>query len=86
MFETLCRFSVTKTFHACNGYKKQFYLLPKTRRYGPLRGPTFSSCGGLRPLAKVFFCPLGKKIDYYADLAHFRSFLVSSSNLCNFLK
>ena len=26
-----------------------------TRRYGPLHGPTFSSCGGLRPLTKVFF-------------------------------
>ena len=26
-----------------------------TRRYGPLRGPTSSSCGGLRPLAQAFF-------------------------------
>ena len=26
-----------------------------TRKYGPLRGPTFSSCGGLRPLDEAFF-------------------------------
>jgi hypothetical protein len=26
-----------------------------TRRYGPLRGPTSSSCGGLQPLAEAFF-------------------------------
>ena len=26
-----------------------------TRRYLPLRGPTSSSCGGLRPLAEAFF-------------------------------
>ena len=29
---------------------------PEGRRYGPLRGPTFSSCGRLRPR---LFCPLG---------------------------
>ena len=26
-----------------------------TRRYGLLRGPTSSSCGGLQPCAKAFF-------------------------------
>ena len=31
-----------------------------------------------------FFCPSGKKRAYYAVLAHFWHFLVSSSNLGNF--
>ena len=33
----------------------------KTRRYGPLRGPTTSSCEGLRPLAEGFFALLSKE-------------------------
>ena len=33
----------------------------KTRRYGPLRGPTSSSCGGLRPMAEAFFALRAKK-------------------------
>jgi hypothetical protein len=32
-----------------------------TRRYGPLRGPTSSSCGGLRPSAEAFFALRAKK-------------------------
>ena len=32
---------------------KKTYFIP-TRRYGPLRGPTSSSCGGLRPSAESF--------------------------------
>ena len=28
---------------------------PKTRRYGPLSGPTSSSCRGLQPLAEAYF-------------------------------
>ena len=55
-----------------------------TKRYGPLRGPTSSSCGGIRPSADGFFCPSGKKRAYYAVLAHFWHFFVSSSNLGNF--
>ena len=51
-----------------------------TRRYGPLRGPTSSSCGGLRPR---LFCPLGKERAFYAVLAHFWRFLVSSSSRGN---
>ena len=35
-----------------------FYIIC-TRRYGPLRGPTSSSCGGLRP--RLFFLPFGQK-------------------------
>ena len=30
-------------------------IFKETRRYGPLHGPTSSSCGGLRPAAKAFF-------------------------------
>ena len=33
-----------------------------------------------------FFCPSGKKRAYYAVLAHFWQFLVSSSNISNFEK
>ena len=32
-----------------------------TRRYGPLCGPTSSSCGGLRPSAEAFFALQAKK-------------------------
>ena len=57
-------------------------LLFLTRRYGPLRGPTSSSCGGLRP--RLFF-PFGqKKGAYYAVLVNFWQLLVPSSNLGNF--
>ena len=55
-----------------------------TRRYGTLRRPTSSSCGGLRPSAEGFFGPSGKKRPYYTVLANFRPSLVSSSNLSNF--
>ena len=40
--------------------------LYNTKRYSPLRGPTSSSCGGLQPSAKAFFCPSGKKTIYNA--------------------
>ena len=60
---------LTITFTGLN--EAQFVLLRNTRRYSPLSGPTSSSCGGLRPLAKVFL-PYGqKKRAYYAVLAHF---------------
>ena len=36
-------------------------LLVITRRYGPLRGLTSSSCGGLRPSAEAFFALRAKK-------------------------
>ena len=32
-----------------------FTAFINTRRYGPLRGPTSSSCGGLRPSSEAFF-------------------------------
>ena len=51
-----------------------------TKRYGPLRGPSSSSCGGLRPLAEAFFA----RRAYYTVLAHFWHFLVSRNNLGNF--
>ena len=37
-----------------------FLLKSATRRYGSLRGPTSSSCGGLWPLAGAFL-PFGQK-------------------------
>ena len=64
------------------GYRIRW--LRETRRYGPLCGPTSSSCGGLRPSSEGFFCPSGKKRPYYAVLANFRPSLVSSSDLSNF--
>ena len=47
-----------------NGVDDDFFMtmvIMITRRYGQLCRPTSSSCGGLRPSAKGFFCPLGKK-------------------------
>ena len=38
-------------------YEKKF--VEHSRRYGSICRPTFSSCGGLWPLALTFFCPLG---------------------------
>ena len=40
-------------------------VIKGTRRCGPLRGPSFSSCGGLGPSGKAFFCPSAKKIVFY---------------------
>ena len=58
-----------------------------TRRYGPLRGPTSSSCGLLRPLAEAFFALRAKKGLFYAVLAHFWCPVVTmvtfSSNISN---
>ena len=42
-----------------------------TRRYGPLRGLTSSSCEGLQPLTKSYLC----------ILALFRQFFMFSNNL-----
>ena len=69
--------------HSCHGIMIVL-MITTTRRYGPLRGPTSSSCGGLRPSTEGFFSPSGKKRAYYAVLAHFWQFFVSSSNLGNF--
>ena len=53
-----------------------FSIFSQTRRYGTLRRPTYSSCGGLRPSAEGFFCPSGKKTNHYAFFwANFRQFL-----------
>ena len=61
-----------------------------TRRYS---GLTSNSCGGLRPPAEAFFCPLSKKRAFYAVLDYFRPFWRSvvtlvtlSSTLSNFEK
>ena len=62
-----------------------------TRRYGPLRGPTSSSCGGLRPLAEAFFALRAKKELVMLFLPIFGDFwcpvetvVTFSSNLSNF--
>ena len=56
------------------GTIKKYFPLNTTRRYSPLRGLTYSSCGGLRPSAEAF----------HAVSAYFRQFLVFTSNLSNF--
>ena len=43
--------------------------LKETRGYSPLRGLTFSSCGGLWHSDEAFFCPLGKKRAFHAVCA-----------------
>ena len=53
---------------------KEFHFY--TKIYGPLRGPT---------LAEAFFALRAKNRVYYAVLTHFRPFLVSSSNLVNWM-
>ena len=40
---------------------REYCILLNTRRYGPLRGPTSSSCGWLWPLAEAFFALREKK-------------------------
>ena len=42
-----------------------FFFFKLTRRYGTLCGPTSSSCGGLRPSRKGFFCPSGLFLDNF---------------------
>ena len=67
------------------GNKGQQLNFTSTRGYGLLRGPTSSSCGGLRPRLRLFLL-LGqkKKRAYYAVMAHFKPFWVFSRNLGNF--
>ena len=59
-------------------------LNTKTRRYGPLCGPTSSSCGGLWSLAEAFYAIWAKKMSLLYVFAHFWQFLVPISNLGNF--
>ena len=63
-------------------------LSGKTRRYGPLFGPTSSSCGWLQPLAEAFFALWAKKeliMLFWPILGHFWCPIVTlvtfSSNL-----
>ena len=65
-----------------------------TRRYGPICGPTSSSCGRLQPSAKAFSCTSSNKKNFVFcfDLVvdHFWCSVVTlvtfSSNLSNFQK
>ena len=61
-----------------------FPIVIITRRYGPLHGLLLAPKEGfsLRPM--FFFDLREKKKTYYAVLADFRPYLVSSSNLSNF--
>ena len=53
--------------------------------YSPLRGPISSSCVGLWPSAKDFFCPLGKKNFIRRSLPILGHFWCTfSRNLSNF--
>ena len=56
VFLPLIRLQQRGGFSLCH-----MYILMHTRRYGPLRGPTSSSCGGLRPSAEAFFALRAKK-------------------------
>ena len=59
--------------------------MTRTRRCGPLRRPSSSSCRGLWPSAKVSFWPLGqKKIFLCLFVPKCWSFLVLSSDLSSF--
>ena len=49
-----------------------FVLLNITRRHGSLRGPTFSSCRGLRPaIFGIFWCPLVTLVTFSSNLSNF---------------
>ena len=60
------------------------FILKTTRRYGPLRRPTSSSCGGLRPSAGAFLALWAKKELLMLFWPIFGKFLVSNSNLGNY--
>ena len=53
------------------------WLSLNTRMYSQLRGLTSCSCGGLQPLADVFFCHSAKKRGFNAVCTYFRSFWCS---------
>ena len=77
-------------------YRSRDSLSPRcgnicTRRYGPLRGPISSSCGGLRSSVETFFGLRAWKsffMQFWNILGHFWCPVVSlvtfSSNLSNF--
>ena len=57
---------------------KYLKIFKYSKRYSPLRGLTSSSCRGLQPSAKGFYCPSGKKTAFNAICDNFRPFLVFS--------
>ena len=73
-----------REYVCCVGYNSWKYsnkegcwecIIKYTRRYGPLHGPSSSSCGGLLP--RLFFCPLYKKSTriHYNKTGYFSLFL-----------
>ena len=63
-------------------------ILVNTRRYGPLRGPTSSSCGGLWPSAEAFFALHAVIMLFWPIFGNFWCPVVTlvtlSSNICIF--
>ena len=80
---------VMSLFYCQSRLCNHFHPFYNTRRYGPLRGPTFSSCKGLRPR---FFLPFGQQKELIMlFLPIFGNFLCPvvtlvtfSSNISNF--
>ena len=75
--------------HGQSAQYMAFIIFPMrvTRTYSPLRGLTYSSCGGLQPLTRAFFVPQAKK-ELLRILGIFWCSVVTSvifsSNLYNF--
>ena len=57
----------SEKFAINTSFMKLLYMvfLKHTRRCGPLRRPSSSSCKGLRPSTEAVFCPSGKKRAFY---------------------
>ena len=66
-----------------NKYVDCVMIYTRTRRYSPLTGLTFSSCGGLHLWPRLFLY-LGPKKTFLCVFAYVRPFLVLSSNLVTF--
>ena len=78
LVDIICGLKVSDGNLDDNGNVRSNNELEDTARYaGLLLAPA-------EGFGRGFFCPVGKKRAYYAVLAHFWHFLVSSSNLGNF--
>ena len=95
LFQRLCLLypgvvNVLRNCYCIEGYYciKGLLLFKGTRRYGLLRGPTSSSCGGLWPSAEAFFALRARKELFWPIFGIFWCPVVTlvtfSSNLSNF--
>ena len=73
----------TLYYRICKKKVSSFVILGFTRRYSLLCGLSSSSCGGLWPSVKSFFCPLGQKRAFYAVLAFFCCSVLTSVTFSN---